>query len=173
MYERNGNGVRIRADGKGDGWANAHRHELPERFHFNDFDGLIGKLTFAQNGQDTLFAEYVCDSYKNRDKTIRQFGYVALFDRKRSDFAANNSVLSTAVYLDACRKLSFGQPFPCRFFYVIGPNDGPWILSEKDINTGDTLADSNLCDGEWEQLWMALGLTASRNALEKWLRCLP
>ena len=80
---RDSRGVRIRADGKGDGWARAHR-QLGATFNMTDFDGLMGLVAFAANTGEKLFMEYVPDNYRNRLNLIRQFAIVAMFDRKAS-----------------------------------------------------------------------------------------
>lgn len=169
-YERNDNGVKIRSDGAGDGWADAHRSELPKCCHFGDFDGIVGKINFVQNGQEKLFVEYVCDPYVNAGKLIRKFGYLALFDRKANERVAFGSQgsLGTAVYLETCRRLSAGQPIPCRFFFVIGTNEGPWTIAELDTATGERLNSNEIIEGQWKDLWTSLGLWVGRQQLEKW-----
>jgi len=83
MYERHSNGVRVRADGCGDAWAQAHR-KLGPTFNMQDIDALFGIMAFGQNTGDKLFLEYVPDDYRNRGKAVRDFRVIAMFDRKSS-----------------------------------------------------------------------------------------
>ena len=61
MYERHSNGVKVRADGCGDAWAQAHR-KLGPTFNMQDIDALFGIMAFGQNTGDKLFLEYVPDN---------------------------------------------------------------------------------------------------------------
>jgi hypothetical protein len=173
---RHQNGTKIRVDGRGDVWADCHRTQLGRHFLMQDVDGLFGNMTFAHNTGEKLFLEYVPDSYKNREKAIRQFAVVALFDRKSSAawaFSVRNRV-STALYLEMCRRFATGQPFPPRFFYIIGKDSPPWEMIELCIDTGQevgqrtrihTMENSN----EWAKLWEAVGLSGLRDELRKFV----
>jgi len=166
----NENNVRVRADGKGDAWANMHRDELGNMFHMHDVDGLMGTLAFAKNTGDRLFVEYEPDSYLNRDKVLRRFGIVALFDRKQTDNAAFSkaNVLSTAFYLYICRVFAEVQNVPPKFFYVIGHDRPPWRMVELDINTGEQAHEETLTGMNWRDVWRAIGLIELREQVKRW-----
>lgn len=169
-YIRDVKGVKIRADGQGDGWANAHRIELPANFYLTDIDGLFGEFTIAQNVANTLFIEYVPDGARGQEVSV-SFAWVACFDRKRHEGAILGSRLSTAFYLDLCRKVSRHQPIPARFFFVVGPDAGPWRMKEVDLTTGAVSpASHELHAGSWLRLYDELGLRSAREELQDWLR---
>jgi hypothetical protein len=177
VFERNTNGVKVRADGGGDGWANAHRHNLPHNIYFNDLDCVFGFCAFGHNTANALFYEYVPDAYRNRKSAIRRFGYVALFDRKKTMDAAFNCTdphakVSLASYLHMCRVLSGAQPVPARFFYVVGANTPPWDMVEIDTQSGertggDVVIGQNTAV-EWNTVWGVLGLLEAREQLRVW-----
>jgi len=171
LEERDTNGVRVRHDGKGDGWAKAHRSQLGPTFNMNDVDGLIGLVGFAANTGDRFFIEYVPDDYSNRLNMIRQFATVALFDRKTSrDYAFGDANrVSLSWYLDLCRRLGQTQPKPPKFFLVIGRDAPPWNLIELDINTGKEVSDHVLPAMNWRQVWQQVGLAALRAELRAWI----
>jgi len=167
---RDEEGVRLRADGKGDGWALAHR-KLGATFNMTDFDGLMGIVSFAANTGERLFLEYVPDNYSHRVNVIRQFAAVAMFDRKSTReyaFSDENRV-SLAWHLDHCRKLGQTQPKPPKFFFVIGRDEPPWELVEVDIETGDVVSEMSLSAMNWRALWERAGLVALRNELRQWI----
>ena len=170
---RHSNGVRKRVDGAGDGWAKAHRVELGNSFLMQDMDAMFGNLVFGKNTGDKLFLEYAPDAYANKDKPFREFGLVAMFDRKRSMKAVHGeqSNLSNRFYRWSCAKLSEGQPSPARFFYVVGSDDPPWQMIEVDLITGEFGDVYDVEDeSNWVAVWSALGLTDLRKALSQWLR---
>ena len=169
--QRDANGVRLRMDGKGDGWAQAHRDELGQTFNMSDMDGLVGLVGFAANTGDRLFMEYVPDNYANKGKTIRRFAVVALFDRKSSrEFALSDSnAVSLAFYLDLCRRLGQTQAKPPKFFLIIGRQEPPWEMVELDITTGQVVSEFTLQQGRWKVFWQAVGLVALRNELRTWI----
>lgn len=163
-------GVRVRADGKGDGWARAHR-ELGLTFNMTDIDGLMGLVGFAANTGDKLFMEYVPDNYQNRLNLIRQYAVVAMFDRKASReyaFSDANRV-SLSWHLDHCRKLAQTQPKAPKFFLVIGRDEPPWELIEMNIHTGEVVTEQTLNGMNWRVLWEQTGLVALRNELRGWI----
>jgi hypothetical protein len=169
--KRNDGGVRLRADGKGDGWAEHHRNQQCQ-WHMQDVDGLFAASFFGKRTDDRLFAEYAADNYENRGKIIRRFAMVALFDRKETEPAAfsNENHLSLAVYLHMCRVFRDAQSQGPRFFYVVGGNAPPWEMIEMDIDDGTIMRPSTTLDnGSWEPMWKALGLLELRQALTKWL----
>jgi hypothetical protein len=169
--QRDANGVRIRADGKGDGWAQAHRDELGPTYNMSDLDGYVGLVGFAGNTGDRLFMEYVPDNYANKGKTVRRFATVALFDRKASrDYAFSEAnAVSLAFYLDLCRRLGETQPKPPKFFFIIGRQATPWELVELDIQTGQIISEFTLQQGRWRVFWEAVGLVALRGELRTWI----
>jgi len=163
-----------RFDGKGDGWALAHRN-LGSEFHMHDLDAVVGEITFARNTGERLFLEYVPDNYVNHEQCVRDFALVAMFDRKSSkEFALGvNNSLSTALYLWICRKLSEDQPVAAKFFYVIGGQTPPWTMVELDIITGKPTGAEAVIHSvqreEWLKIWDALGLRRIRSQLRKWI----
>jgi hypothetical protein len=172
MDHRSSNGVKLRADGGGDGWANTHRLQLGNQFLMSDIDCLFGGLVFGQNTGERLFMEYAPDNWANRTKRIRQFAMVAMFDRKKTEAAAlsAHNTLATAFYLWLARVHGASQPKPPRFFYVIGGDSPPWDMIEVDIHTGDTATDIiRLNSVDWPTMWAALGLTDLRNELKQWV----
>lgn len=165
------NGVKARADGQGELWANEHRAELGAQFNMNDIDGLIGLVGFAANTGNRLFVEYVPDgTFQDRFKSVRGFAVVALFDRKLSVEAAFGTSyrVSQAFYLYLCRSLSEHQPKPPKFFYVIGSR-APYTLIELDITTGDEIKRYYLEDNRWKDIWEATGLVELRKLLLAWI----
>jgi len=171
--ERNNRGVKIRADGKGDSWAMEHRNQLGSRFYLQDFDCMFGFQAFGSNTGEKLFAEYVPDSYENRQNYIRDFCIIALFDRKRTESAAFNpaNMVSTQLYLWVCNKLSVNMPVAARFFYVIGCEAPPWTMIEIDTSTGLEVGDrESLSNPDWKTIWDRLGLTEARNVAAKFLQ---
>lgn len=166
------NGVRRRMDGAGDGWANAHRKGLGNRFYLQDMDGVVGHLSFAQNTGDRLFMEYVPDNYENRNSLVRAFGVVALFDRKTTLGAAKASRVSTSLYLWLCRVMAEHQPVPPRFFWVIGGQEPPWRLVELDVFEGKVFGEQAVIQhatspDHWQAIWRSLGLTRLRQELRR------
>ena len=171
LGERLENGVRARADGKGDPWSEAHRRELGSEYHMQDVDCLFGLTVFGHNTAERLFLEYAPDSWVNRVSKIRRFGVVALFDRKRSDGWAfsDANTLSTAFYLEICRRLGSEQPIAPRFFYVVGGDTPPWTLYELSITTGEQVGEPVVID-DWRKVWRALGLEDARRVVTEWAR---
>lgn len=168
--ERDGAGVKVRADGKGDAWADAHR-DLGPTFNMTDVDGMIGIVGFAANTGERLFMEYVPDDWKNRHNKIRRFATVAVFDRKATRalaLDAGNRV-GLAYYLNLCRCLGQTQPKAPRFFFVIGRDCPPWTMIELNINTANIVAEHELPSMNWRQVWNAIGLTALRQELTRWV----
>ncbi len=167
------NGARARVDGHGDAWANEHRHGLGMSFNMTDLDAFFGTVAFGQNTSDRLFIEYVPDEYANRDKVVREFGLVAMFDRKNSWRAAfeQRNRLSTAVYLWICRKLGVGQSKSPKFFYVIGGQLPPWQMVEIDIISGEaTGVTANILHrDDWQYVWEHLGLVPLRREIARWI----
>ena len=171
---RNGNGVKNRFDGGGDSWAADHRTHLPHTNYLADMDAFMGLAAFGRNGGDTLFLEYTPDDYQNRGKLIREFGLVAVFDRKKNLAAvgSSGSVLSTGFYLDLCRTYAASQPVAPRFFYVIG-QESPYEMVEVCINTGDVVGSTVLMRDQsrgWSDAWAKLGLTDAHRQITKWLK---
>lgn len=162
------NGVLARADGGGDTWADEHRRALPHQCLMQDLDAVVGAMVFGTNGVDRLFTEYVLDGYEHRNDIIRRFGYVALFDRKESVQACDNSTVSTAAYLDMARRLSLGQPVPVRFFFVVNRR-APWYLLEVDTTTGHRIGLTLLDGTDWVATWERIGLLQARQSLSAWL----
>lgn len=162
------NGVRRRVDNSGDVWANEHRQAFGSSSYMQDLDAVMGVITFGINGVSRLFAEYEPDGWENRNSLIRQFGIVALFDRKKTTRACQVSSVSTAFYLHMARVLSTAQPIPVRFFFVVGEQP-PWQLIELDIETGEQRGTTYVADIGAEAIWDDLGLTATRKALHVWL----
>lgn len=173
MYERDERGVRVRADKKGDAWANAHRDALGNKYYLQDVDAMFGYVAFGHNTGERLFLEYVPDSYENRGSWIREYGYVALFDRKTSEqaaFSSQNS-LSASVYLHLCRRLAAGQPIAPRFFFVIGGQEPPWEMIEISIESGEETGQRAVIRSasDWSTIWAALGLADMRNTIKQWI----
>lgn len=173
MYDRDQRGVKLRYDGGGDAWAEAHR-ELGTSFNMQDLDALFGFVAFGVNGAEKLFLEYQPDDYKNRKQIIRRFAAVAMFDRKNSIKAAfnENNFISTANYLWQCRTFAQCQPLKPKFFYVIGSQKPPWEMIELDIDTGDSKGQhiiQTTQNEEWRALWDRIGLSSLRRALREWI----
>lgn len=163
------NGVRARADGKGDLWALKHR-DLGASYYMNDFDGLIGQLGFVINGQERSFAEYCIGRDKPGMASQKRFAVVACFDRKNSPNALKThyATLSRAFYCYVCQALGAVQPQPPRFFYVIG-HSSPWQVSEVSIDSQEIISTDQLVDGDWMSFWNRFGLNKLRSSLQTWL----
>jgi hypothetical protein len=162
-------GARVRADGKGDSWANAHRLALGRGKYMMDVDGLIGIMGFAANTGEHLFLEYEPDSFENHGSVIREFSTVAMFDRKTTEAYAlcDSNRRSFAWYLNICRRLSSTQCRPVRFFFVIGESVSPWTMIEIDISTGNEIGQRATLEGPetWTAFWNTAGLFALRKML--------
>lgn len=170
-YQRDRNGVRYRADGKGDAWAIAHR-SLGTGHQMHDVDALFGCHAFGMNTGEKLFLEYEPDHYENRSKVIRNFAVVAMFDRKTSEVAAFSSEnrLSRALYLWQCRTFATRQSVQPKFFIVVGNQMPPWKMIELDIWTGERTGDPTLVNAQnFAEVWDALGLSGLRLELRKWI----
>lgn len=165
MPERMENGVKVRADGRGDAWANEHREALGNNIYLQDLDALFGQMAFAQNTGDRLFLEYVPDDYSNRQNVVRKFQVVGMFDRKASLATATSkhNTVSTAFYLWLCRIIGEQQDVKPRFFYVFGKT-APWSMLELDIETGSEVGEPFTIN-DWRSLWSQLGLTEARRTL--------
>lgn len=164
-------GVRPRYDGKGDGWADAHRRHLGLPFYMQDIDGVFGQTIFAANTADALFIEYEPDSIANRLRLVRQFGLIAFFDRKWSREAAieNSNPVQIAFYLWLCRMFDW-QPIKPRFFFVIGTEVPPWLMIELNTQSGEPVREVLLSAGSlWSDIWEAIGLAPGRRKLREWL----
>lgn len=163
-----------RIDGKGDGWANSRRTSLPSKFACTDIDIEIGAMAYRISTEDRTFYEFVPDAYANRDKLIRYFGLVAIFDRKNARATINDKCTrATAFQLDLCRTYRDRQGgIAPRFFYVIGKsNDPKWEMVEVNIDTGEMSQDSAWINSgmSWLDQWASLGLTFTRSRLEAFL----
>ena len=169
--ERNNQGIKVRLDGAGDSWANQHRESLPKEFYFQDVDALFGTVVFGHNTGERLFLEYVPDNYKNRNNQVREFGVVAIFDRKSSRNAAfgNHNRVSMGLYLWLCRSLGKIQPIKPKFFFVIGGQSPPWTMIEIDIETGEKIREAIIDTSDWSNIWAELELIDLRNEIVKWL----
>jgi hypothetical protein len=172
QINRSENGVKERADGKGDAWADSHR-QLGATYNMSDLDAVMGVTAFAQNTGEKLFLEYVPDNYANRGKQIRSFAAVAMFDRKLSEHAIQYSDVSTSLYLWICRTLGEKQPVPPKFFYIIGGQAPPWRMIELDIETGEQIGQQHEMTKdnsiEWKNLWVATGLHALREECRRFI----
>tara|TARA_R110000824_G_scaffold170544_1_gene347926 strand:+ start:779 stop:1267 length:489 start_codon:yes stop_codon:yes gene_type:complete len=144
----------------------------------NDFDVLVGSLDFAKHTEDRLFAEYEPDPVRNKNNPIRQFGTIALFDRK-SHWGACSLNIATKYQLHICRALSELQPVPVRFFWVVeieldhfGFLGGGYAMQEVSTTTGERLECRTLpLDGSlWSKIWEEVGLYGNRTRLREWLR---
>ena len=164
------NHVRRRMDGQGDGWANAHREALGNKYFLQDEDACVGMMFFGTRTENRIFTEWEPDDYGNRENLIRRFALIATFDRKstyEAAFALDNTV-STAWYLANCRKWAKDQPKAPRFFYVIGGKEPPWELVELDINTGTRIGGNQMIDTtNMTEVWDAVGLTELRCSLRQ------
>lgn len=175
MYEdgnsRLSNGVKVRVDGRGDSWANEHRHQLGNEALMQDLDAMFGFTAFGHNTGERLFLEYVPDSFQNRCSSMRNFGVVALFDRKSTENAAFSSknALSSNFYRFLCRTIATVQPIPPRFFFVIGGQEPPWMMIEVDICTGQETGNRvEVNSSNFRTLWESLGLGCARKVLTRW-----
>jgi hypothetical protein len=172
MSSRLANGVRIRVDGQGDPWANAHREALGNKFYLQDIDALFGMEVFGANTGDRLFLEYEPDSYENKANVIREFAMVAMFDRKSTLPWARSPqcCLSRGVYLWMCRALRAQQPKAPKFFLVVGRDSPPWQMVEIDIDTGDEINEPMSIDADsFQRVWQQLGLTQLRKDLRRFV----
>ena len=92
-----------------------------------------------------------------------------MFDRKSSNGAFTKS-LCTALYLWLCRVIAEHQPYPPRFFQVVGDDLEPYVLIEIDIHTGDQVGEPATLDSDdWCQAWEAVGLKKLRDDLRAWM----
>jgi len=160
---------RSRIDGQGDSFGNAHR-SLGSEYYMNDFDVLVGSLDFAKHTENSLFAEYEPDPVCNKNNLIRQFGTIAIFDRK-GHWGACSMNIATKYQLQVCRALSECQPVPVRFFWVVDVENG-YAMQEICTTTGERL-DSRILplDGSlWSNIWKEVGLYGNRIRLREWLR---
>lgn len=171
-HQINQNGVKIRYDGKGDGWANAHREELPRDNYMQDIDCFFGINVAGHNTGDKLFLEYIPDNYDKNRKSVEDFCIVALFDRKFSEEYAfsNKNYTSRKFYLYICNQLSKNQPVPCKFFYVIGNKNPPWKMIELSLDEGHKIREKYVDSGDWNEIWKELGLVSIKDELVKWLK---
>jgi len=162
---RNRSGIKERLNGAGDAWANQHRESLGSNFYIQDVDAMFGTFVFGHNTGERLFLEYVPDSYKNRYNKVREFGVVAIFDRKSSRNAAfgNHNRVSMSLYLWICRSLGKMQGVNPKFFFVIGGQSPPWEMIEIDIDTGEELQTTEVDTSSWQPIWEALGLARMRD----------
>jgi len=171
---RNRLGVKERLNGAGDAWANQHRESLGSHFYLQDVDAMFGTIVFGHNTGERLFLEYVPDSYENRQEKVREFGVVALFDRKSSRDAAfgNHNRVSMALYLWMCRSLSKIQGISRspKFFFVIGGQSPPWQMIEIDIDTGEELQMTEINTSSWRSTWQAFGLMRLRDEIARWIK---
>lgn len=166
--EKLANGVIPRRDGRGDGWALAHREKLSGAYLLTDVDGYFGAIYFDRNTSDQLFVEYVDDQpTTERQRLIREVALVGLFDRKRSrdDTKSKEAVTQTALWLGLLRKLRVSQPSPPRFFYVIGPSAGPWEIVELGLSDGHEIRSLSVDAESMPAIWERLGLTELRTSL--------
>jgi len=170
--QRNNRGVRKRMCKNGDMWALEHRAELGHEFLMTDIDSFIGKMIFFQNTENSLFIEYEPDDFNRHEELIREFAYIALFDRKNSRKYAlsSHNRVSLAVHLNLCRRLGLGQPFPVKFFFVIGEQSPPYTMIEIDTKTGVLLSEYYLKKGHWREVWNAVGLVRTRDDSRQWLQ---
>jgi hypothetical protein len=175
-YGRDDRGVLVRSDGKGDAWANLHRSHLDDRYFMIDFDGwqvCEPSMEHGENTEDHLFAEVVPDGKKGQ--AIRNYRYVALFDRKATVSAMQHAWFTQPVYLHMCRVFTGYQSQRCRFIYVIGGQTPPWTLQEVDIYHG-TFGVPVRLDAQkesWVRIWASIGLTGVRLQFEHELRTYP
>jgi len=159
-------------DGKGDGWAEAHREHLGNDYYFQDVDCLFGGMVYGANTAERLFLEYAPDDYRNRENRIRNFAIISMFDRKRTLSAATHprNTISLGVYLHLCRVIEKCQPVAPKFFFVIGDDSPPWAMYEVDINDGTIAETATILEAtDWKQVWNVLGLRALRDRLSKWI----
>lgn len=160
----------VRQQPGGDAWALEHR-ELGSGLHMTDLDGHLSGALLADAPADRLFMEYACDAYANREKIVRGFAVIALFDRKETASAmespANMRCLQFHCWL--CRQLGRLQPEPPKFFYVIG-KCAPWLMLEIDTSTGRPIKSYRYGVGRWRAVWGEAGLLRSREVLTKWLK---
>lgn len=170
--DRNSNGVKVRKDGRGDAWANAHRIALGNEYLMQDVDICFGITVFGHNTAEKLFLEFEPDDYKHRTSAVRDFAIVALMDRKSSieaAFAPNNR-LSRHFYCWLCRVFTQYQGIAPRFFFAIGGQEPPWRIVEVDVLTDETTEAGTITRvNDWAPLWKALNLIDLRNQLRKWL----
>ncbi len=170
--ERLNNGVRVRRDGKGDGWANEHRTALGNEFLMQDCDGIFGQLTFASQSANRLFLEYVPDGFEHRLDMTREMAVVAMFDRKGSLEKAfqEDNLMWLHLYLSICRKLSKFQPVPVRFFVVSGPDAAPWDITEVNTSTRERGRSHVIQSNQMMDVWRMLGLAKARQDLKRWMQ---
>lgn len=170
QYKRDERGVRIRADGGGDAWALAHRN-LGTGYHMHDIDTIFGFHAFGSNTGESLFQEYEPDNYDNRGSIIRSFAVIAMFDRKKTEYAAFSpeNKLSLAFYLHQCRVHAKSQSHAPRFFLVIGGQTPPWEMIELNINDGLEVCRKTVTGQNMREVWDALGLSNLRLALRRFI----
>jgi len=173
VQERLVNGVKARADGKGDPWANLHREGLGNEAYMQDVDAMVGLVAWSANTAERLFLEVVPDSYENRVNEVRNFAALAYFDRKRSLVHAMSEAnrFSRQVYTWHCRMWAELQPEAPKFFFVIGGNEPPWEMWDVDIyNPQNVVLRGTVTNAkDFEPLWRAVGLFEKRQRLVQWV----
>jgi hypothetical protein len=146
----------------------------------NDIDAIFGFEAFGANTGEKLFLEYEPDNYEHRLEIIREHALIALFDRKSSQGSAfcENNRRSFSLYLYLCRVVATAQAYPPKFFFCIGAQCPPWILTEIDITTGQHIKGRDATiettePADWRRIWDALGLTELRMKLRGSLGAAP
>jgi hypothetical protein len=158
------NGVKVRNFGTGDSWSNQHRKSLPKKYLLSDIDGIIG---LVQSSENKLFMSFVPDNQFG--KIIRDFGISALYDRKDSEAAIDETALSTSLYLHLARSLAQTQPIAPKFFYVVG-TCSPWTMIEVDITSGKkTGVKAEVAQDDWTTFWDTLGISKVHDDLKEWI----
>ena len=157
-----------------DPWAAAHQYAGPNNdgagrsIYMQDLDGVFGVLNFADKSECRLFVEYVPNNRVDLPKVQREFGIVALFDRKKRIFLPDDfESLKTGLYLHLCRMARSIQGEDCapKFFFVIGENE-PWEIRELNIDNGMQVQMFKHSNGEFKQTWQSLGLYEIRSRLQ-------
>lgn len=168
MDYKNGNGVKPRFDGRGDAWAMEHRYKLDRFDLMADVDAFIG--VFAANGSERLFVEYAID--RSSSAVPRDFGVVALFDRKRNEQASNDSNITKEFYMWLCRALGrLQRDVVPQFWHVIGGDEPPWEMRRFDVTTGEVAYIGTVeSQEEWRSMWSQAGIKRLRSLVEhSWL----
>jgi len=100
-------------------------------------DTDAGPEVYSVDCEGHVFVEYAPDELRNYGDMMRKHRYVAMFDRKQTEFLARAAQAREflSAELEMCRRLSVGQTRPVRFFYVVGGNAGPWAVHEVDTAT--------------------------------------
>jgi hypothetical protein len=162
------NGVRVRLDGRGDNFANAHRKGQRDLYGM-DVDAYATLELVVGDGEDRIFAEYCLHG----NGPVTESAFVAFFDRKKMRgkqcIADAGQMARRAPWLGLCRDLAVSYPVTPRLFWICGQG-APWDFIEWDVRSGERLRWWLLESDDITQEWRNIDLLRDRETLVKWLR---